>query len=159
MTDKFFDLDYQLSKHFRIGEFKVSKSYPEMAEVIELDYVDVLTLKILAMEIIQPIRDKFGPIEILSGKRSPELNKAVGGSKNSDHLTGNAADLRIVSFDPEHIYKWIAMNSELPYRQVIYYPKGKFIHISNNIPVTEVKHEAFVYDDKGYVDFRDYFKE
>ncbi len=157
--EKFFDLDYQLSKNFRLGEFRVSKLYPEIAEEIEFDYVDVLTLKILCIELIQPIRDKFGPIEILSGIRSPELNKKVGGSKNSDHLTANAGDIRIISFDPLHIYKWIVTNSDLPYRQVIYYPKDHFIHISNNIPITEVKHEAFVKEDKDYIDFRDYFKE
>ncbi len=82
MSGNFFDVDYTLSKNFKLREFKVSKDYPLMADEIELDYVDVLTLKILCIEIIQPIRDKFGPIEILSGKRSPELNKAVGGYKN-----------------------------------------------------------------------------
>ena len=36
-------------------------------------------------------------IRISSGYRSPELNKAVGGAKNSAHLEGYAADLQPVN--------------------------------------------------------------
>ena len=36
-------------------------------------------------------------IQISSGYRSPELNKAVGGAKNSAHVEGYAADLQPVN--------------------------------------------------------------
>ena len=52
-------------------------------------------LKRLAVEVLQPIREALGqPIVISSGYRCPELNKAVGGVKNSQHLLGQAADIK-----------------------------------------------------------------
>jgi hypothetical protein len=49
---------------------------------------------ILANKIFQPIREHFDvPIYISSGYRSAALNKKIGGSKNSQHLTGEAIDI------------------------------------------------------------------
>jgi len=39
---------------------------------------------------------KEEPIIVTSGYRSPAVNKAVGGCKTSNHLTGCAADLRVL---------------------------------------------------------------
>ena len=61
-------------------------------------------LKALAIEILQPLRDYLGkPVVISSGYRCPELNKAVGGVKNSQHLKGEAADIHIEN--TEHLLK------------------------------------------------------
>lgn len=49
----------------------------------------------LVNNILQPTRNLIcQPIEVTSGFRSPEVNKKVGGVKNSQHLKGQAADLR-----------------------------------------------------------------
>jgi zinc D-Ala-D-Ala carboxypeptidase len=51
-------------------------------------------MKVLAEKIFQPIREHFGvPIYISSGYRSAVLNKKIGGSRNSQHLTGEAMDI------------------------------------------------------------------
>ena len=51
-------------------------------------------LKILAANIFQPMRDHFGkPIYISSGYRSEALNKAIKGSKTSQHCKGEAIDI------------------------------------------------------------------
>lgn len=155
----FDDLNYKLSKNFSLKEFAVSRQFTELAEKIKFTLSDVLMLKVLAVEILQPIRLKFGPIEILSGKRSFELNQAVGGAPNSDHLSCNAVDINVVNFENLHIYKWLVMNSNLPYRQAIFYPVQNFIHISNNHPNKEVKHEAFVKVKQDYTPYIEYFKE
>lgn len=48
----------------------------------------------LIVNVLNPLRETYGkPILISSGYRSYELNRAVGGSNNSQHLTGEAADL------------------------------------------------------------------
>ena len=48
----------------------------------------------LANNVFQPIREHFGkPIFVSSGYRSPELNKAIGGSKTSQHCNGEAIDI------------------------------------------------------------------
>lgn len=43
------------------------------------------------------------PIKIVSGYRCPEHNKAVGGVKNSQHLSGNAADIKIEGMTPREV--------------------------------------------------------
>lgn len=54
-------------------------------------------LKRLILDVLQPLRDELKePIIVNSGYRSPELNKAVGGAKTSQHLTGEAADIRAI---------------------------------------------------------------
>ncbi len=51
-------------------------------------------LQALITNMLDPIRAKYGePITVSSGYRSERLNTAVGGVKNSQHLTGQAADL------------------------------------------------------------------
>jgi hypothetical protein len=51
-------------------------------------------LKTICTEVFDKIREHFGvPIYISSGYRSAALNKAIGGSKNSDHNLGRALDL------------------------------------------------------------------
>ena len=56
----------------------------------------VCNLNALAKNVLQPLRDYFGhAITVTSGYRSPKVNKAVGGAKNSDHLLGKAADCQL----------------------------------------------------------------
>lgn len=55
----------------------------------------IQNLEATAQAIFQPIREHFGvPIRVSSGYRSPALNLAVGGARNSQHLTGQALDLQ-----------------------------------------------------------------
>ena len=44
-------------------------------------------------------RDQEEPIIINSGYRSAAVNKAVGGVKGSNHLTGCAADIRVAGIE------------------------------------------------------------
>lgn len=86
----------RLSKNFTLNELIYSNTaklkninnHPS-DEVIE-------NLSMLSNEVLQPIRDKWGnSINVNSGYRSPELNKAVGGAKNSKHMLGLAADISV----------------------------------------------------------------
>ena len=47
-----------------------------------------------AEKIFQPLRDALGPIRISSFYRSPDLNRAIGGSKTSQHCKGEAIDMQ-----------------------------------------------------------------
>ena len=61
-------------------------------------------LKALCMEVLQPLRDFLGkPVVISSGYRCAELNKAVGGVRNSQHMKGEAADIHVEN--TEHLLK------------------------------------------------------
>ena len=55
---------------------------------------EVNNLRAIAENIFQPVRDHFGvPIGVSSGYRCKELNKAIGGSKYSQHMIGEALDI------------------------------------------------------------------
>lgn len=55
-------------------------------------------LEALVKNILDPLREAWGaPIVVTSGYRCEKLNKVVGGAKNSQHLYGQAADIRTVS--------------------------------------------------------------
>ena len=51
-------------------------------------------MELLAEKIFEPLRKHVGgPIKINSFYRGPELNKAIGGSSNSQHCKGQAIDI------------------------------------------------------------------
>ena len=63
-------------------------------------------LERLVVNILDPLREAWGgPIDVTSGYRCPALNKVVPGAvKNSQHMTGQAADIRIYSRDAKGEY-------------------------------------------------------
>lgn len=76
-------------------------------------------LKNLCLKILEPLREHVGgPVRLSSGYRCPALNRAVGGKATSQHLTGEAADIRVP--DPatgEAWFRW--MRDHLPFDQLI----------------------------------------
>mgnify|MGYP003644846382 CR=1 FL=1 len=51
-------------------------------------------LKAIAEKVFQPLRNFYNsPIYVSSGYRGADLNKAIGGSRNSQHCKGEALDL------------------------------------------------------------------
>ena len=71
-------------------------------------------LRQVAINVFQPLRDAFGcPIYVSSGYRSPELNRAIGGSTRSQHMEGRALDLDADVFGRctnSQIFNWIREN-------------------------------------------------
>ena len=62
--------------------------------------IDELTK--LAKTVLQPLRNVYGkPIIVTSGYRCPQLNTAVKGSKTSQHMLGQAADVKAKSDTPK----------------------------------------------------------
>lgn len=48
------------------------------------------------LAVITDVREKFGPVAINSGHRCVAHNAKEKGAKNSVHLTGKAADIRVI---------------------------------------------------------------
>ena len=85
----------KLSKNFTLGELVFSITANNHGINNTPNAEAKAALKRLAVEVLQPIRDAWGqPIVITSGYRCPALNKAVGGVKNSQHVLGQAADIK-----------------------------------------------------------------
>ena len=84
----------KLSKNLNLAE--VTRSETAKRRKIDNDPTEehIENLRILAANIFQPMRDHFGkPIYISSGYRSEALNKAIKGSKTSQHCKGEAIDI------------------------------------------------------------------
>jgi uncharacterized protein YcbK (DUF882 family) len=92
MDDKLFYIwdkseKQQLSKHFSTEEFECKCKMPTCKEQrISKELVDKL----------QTLREDVGiPLVVTSGFRCLDHNIAIGGAKSSQHLLGNAVDVRI----------------------------------------------------------------
>lgn len=82
-----------MAKWFTTEEMCVSASYPKLVEVPE-DGSQIYWNIQYTIERLDRIREEWGsPIIVTSGYRPQKLNKAVGGSRTSAHLTGMAADI------------------------------------------------------------------
>lgn len=116
----------QLSKSFTLKELTATKTgLPNLPGHEEIE-----KLQWLAEAILQPIRDRFGPIKITSGFRTPEVNLAAGSkTPYSQHIKGEAADLIPQEALLTTVFDWIVKESGLAFGQCII-EKGIWIHIS-----------------------------
>lgn len=87
-------------------------------------------LTLLVENILDPLRLIYGkPITVNSGYRCPELNKAVGGSKTSDHMKGFAADITGASKEEnERLFYLIKYNFN--FKQLIDEKDFSWVHVS-----------------------------
>jgi zinc D-Ala-D-Ala carboxypeptidase len=84
----------QLSKHLSLAEVTRSDSAKRRGISNMPTPSHIENFKLLAEKVFEPMREHFGkPIHISSGYRSDALNKVVGGSKTSQHCSGEAIDI------------------------------------------------------------------
>ena len=84
----------QLSEHLSLAEVTRSESAKRRGISNMPTPSHIENFKLLAANIFEPIRKHFGkPIHISSGYRSEALNRAIGGSKTSQHCAGEAIDI------------------------------------------------------------------
>ena len=73
-------------------------------------------LKLLIEKVLDPAREELqAPIKVNSGFRSELVNKEVKGAKNSQHLSGQAADL--VCYDNKKLYRILL---DMEFDQIVY---------------------------------------
>ena len=110
--------DAQLSKNFRLSEFRPGKhSY---------EYIRLAPSLIKALE---EIRTRTGrPVTVTSGYRPPDYNREVGGVSNSTHVDGLAADIYCDGLSTAQLYD-ICEQVIGKRGGVGYYPKSGFIHV------------------------------
>lgn len=117
----------RLSPNFRLQEFSASKTAEELHINNTIPEELIPNVQKLVLNVLQPVRSHFGPVIVSSGYRCPKLNKAVGGSSTSEHLTGNAADFTVVDTDLKVVGQWIIENCE--FNQLIL-EFGRWLHVS-----------------------------
>lgn len=108
----------RLTPNFTLDELTLSETAVRQGIPNDPDDKVVENLKRLAGTLEQ-VRTMAGcPIMVSSGYRSPLLNQAVRGSRNSAHVLGLAADINAAQLDPRALARMIA-NSELRFDQCI----------------------------------------
>ncbi len=125
----------KLSKNFYLSELIKS---PEAGRLgIDNTPTQLVTdcLRLVAVNILQPVRDHFGIAFIpSSGYRCLELNRAIGSKDNSQHIKGEAVDFELPGFSNLEIYYWIKDNLDFDQLILEYFkkdiPNSGWVHAS-----------------------------
>jgi zinc D-Ala-D-Ala carboxypeptidase len=127
----------KLTPHFTLAEFTRSESAKRHGVSNEPTAEHQQNLVVLCEKILEPLRAKFGPINISSGYRSKILNHYIGGSLSSQHCEGKAADIDMDgmgSVSNKEIFEYIQIN--LDFDQMIWEFGTKenpdWVHVSYN---------------------------
>ncbi len=126
----------KLSKNFSLNEFTRSETGDRMGidnRPGVNEQGSLINLSSLVLELVRGIYD--APIAITSGYRGEDLNRRIGGSPNSQHCKGEAADFLVAGYNSRQVCEAI-QKSEIPFDQLILeypsesQPDGAWVHIS-----------------------------
>lgn len=109
-----------LSANFTLEEFLRSRQAARLGRVIEAPQEVQENLRLLCVNVLQPLRDYLGVrLDVWSGFRPKWLNDMTpGSSKTSDHMIGCAADIHCEELTPYAVAQ-AAINLRLPFKQCI----------------------------------------
>ncbi len=119
-----------MGKYFTLSEMVRSVTADRMGINNRLPKELVPKMNALIENVLDPLRTWWGkPIRVNSGYRCKELNKAVKGSKTSQHMSGEAADIDTGDRQQNKLlFEYIRNN--LPYDQLIWEHGGDWVHVS-----------------------------
>lgn len=120
----------QLSTNFYLDEFTRSQTAARhgIDMSVSLGGVVYINLRRLCHRVLQPLRRALGPVHVTSGYRPAKLNRLIGGSATSQHLTGQAADIVVTGCSPLEVAQWLRDNVK-GYDQLIH-EFGEWVHVS-----------------------------
>ena len=124
--------DILLSPHFRLIEFIKADKYPDNKPTLQ----DVVNMAYGCQMLLDPARIAVGPIIVNSGFRNSRVNRLVGGVSSSQHLCGQAADIR--SKDPAQFQRLVDFLKASPHTDQLLTGNG-WLHISWN-PFAQPRH-------------------
>lgn len=115
----------KLSKHFSLAELTVSPTAKRLGLSNVPTQEHIANMTYVCEKILEPVRAHFGkPVQINSSYRAPLVNKAVGGSKTSQHVNGQAIDFEVPGVDNRVVADWVADNLEFDQVILEFYTKG-----------------------------------
>jgi len=124
----------QLTKDFSLEEMTSSDTAIRRGIKEQFTPNDSVTYNLaeLCKNILQPLREYVGAkVTVTSGYRCERLNKIIGGSSTSQHMIGQAADIKIEGKTPLEVCK-IIDSLNLPFDQLIE-EFGIWTHVSFNV--------------------------
>jgi hypothetical protein len=120
-------------KYFSIKELTKSATAERKGIKNDPSIEECKSLTALIEKVLDPLREAYGkPIIVSSGYRCPKLNAAVGGAASSQHVKGEAADIRSVADTPDENKKLfdLIVKLGLPYDQLINEYNYDWVHVS-----------------------------
>lgn len=131
-----------LSKYFTLAELTVSETATRKG-IDNTPSPTVLANLARMAALLEFVRALHGkPIVVTSGYRSPAVNKAVGGSETSAHMSGLAADIICPGMTPKALAESIRTSGIVFDQLILEYPdRNGWVHIglSTRPPRQEVK--------------------
>ena len=120
-------------KYFTIQELTKSATAQRKGIKNVPDTTITLNLTALIDNVLDPLREAYGaPIIVTSGYRCEKLNKVVGGAASSQHVKGQAADIRSVKDSRDQNKRLFDLIRELklPFDQLINEYDYDWVHVS-----------------------------
>lgn len=115
----------RLTEHFTLEELTVSPTAKKLGLPNTPTADHIANMKYCCEKILEPVRAHFGKaVQVNSSYRAPAVNKAVGGSKTSQHVNGQAIDFEIPGIDNKVVADWVADNLEFDQVILEFYTKG-----------------------------------
>ena len=134
-------------------------TYDELGLTYVSDPVTIENMRNLAQDLLEPLRSEIGgKILIGSGYRDPEHNREVGGVPNSQHILGQAADIKAYDrsgnkIPPPQLAALI--RNKFPYDKLIQYLPGTKGYPNGGVHVSYVKgrnrKEFLIKNERAYV--------
>lgn len=119
-----------IDRNRAIGEFFTWGEFVR-ADVTSLPEGVAQRLVVLVATVLDPLRTHLGkPIRVTSGYRTPEHNTRIGGSRNSAHMRGEAADIAVRGIDAHAIMGALRLLDVDLDQAIAYAPsRGGHVHV------------------------------
>lgn len=118
----------RLGKFFYLSEFCRSEYAARRGIIIDPQPHIIENLRALVINVLDPLRSEIGPIHVSSGYRPIIVNQGIGGSRTSQHVLGQAADIQSDHMSVRQVFDTIR-RMQLPYDQIIE-EFGQWTHVS-----------------------------
>ena len=144
----------KLSEHFSLSELTKSSTAERKGLSNEPDAEAIENLILVCDQILEPVRNHYGkPFVPNSGFRCLELNRAIGSSDKSQHVTGQAVDFEVPGEDNKDVALWVVENCTFDQLILEFYKEGEptsgWVHCSYVIE-RENRKSARVFDGKNW---------
>lgn len=111
--------DSKLTSNFTLGELTYSQTARKRGIPNDPTVRQVVRINEFVVNLLQPLRDQVGLLEVTSGFRSPELNSVLpGSSPDSAHMLGYAADVQPGRCSLTDLMRWFR-ETQVPFDQAI----------------------------------------
>jgi len=132
------NLFMQITPHFTLKELTTSQT----AEREGLDNTpppEVVSNLCLLCQALEEVRALFAsPIIISSGYRCPTVNARVGGGRNSQHISGLAADFTVIGVDNREVVRRVSESAVAFDQLILEFDRWVHLSVSAAAPRREV---------------------